>query len=149
MTAHRHDCWWRLRFRNPHQRRGTVLVAALVCMLVVMTLLGNMLQGTLRVRRQLRTQRDLRQTELLLEAGADRAAYRLFRETDYRGETWAIPAEQIVGRGDGQVTMEASRDSDGKPWQVRVVAEYPLGSELSVRRSHTFIVQPQSPQSQE
>ncbi|MEX2316010.1 MAG: hypothetical protein WD669_02590 [Pirellulales bacterium] len=130
--------------RHCARRRGAVLVAALVCMLVVITILGGMLQGTLRARRQLHTQRDLRQTELLVEAGADRAAFRLARDLDYRGETWKLSSEQIVGRGDGQVTLTASRASDDQPWQLRVIAEYPLGGEFSIQRSRTFVIQPQS-----
>lgn len=134
---------------NCRQRRGSVLVAALVCLLVVMTMLGSMLQGALRARRQLHAERDLRQTELLLQAGVDRAAFRFAGETDYRGETWDLLAESIVGGGEGRVTIEASRNSEEEPWQVRVVSEYPLGGESSIRRSRTFLVQSQIPQIQE
>lgn len=141
--------WTRSWPRDFRQRSGTVLVAALVCLLIVMTMLGSMLQGTLRARRQLHTQRDRRQAELLLQAGADRAAFRLSSESNYRGETWTLPADTIVGTGDGQVTVAASRESDEQPWQVRVVAEYPLGSESSIRRSRTFLFPSQVPQVQE
>jgi type II secretory pathway component PulK len=121
-------------------RRGTVLIAALVCLLIVMALLGSMLQGSLRARRQMHVQRDLRQCELLLQAGAERAVHRLATQADYRGESWAVPAEQIVGTGEGQVTIAAMRDADDLPWQLRVVAEYPLSGERSIRRSRTFSV---------
>jgi hypothetical protein len=114
-----------------------------------MSVLGSMLQGALCARRQLHAERDLRQTEFLLQAGADRAAFRLSNETDYRGETWNVPAQQLVGSGDGQVTICASRDSEEKPWQLRIVAEYPLGGELSIRRSQTFLVPSQALQIQE
>jgi len=123
------------------QPRGAVLIAALVALVVVMAMLGTMLQGALRARRQLHTQRDLRQCELLLQAAMDRAALRLSQEADYRGETWDLPAETIVGTGQGQVTIEATRDSDDEPWQLHVVAEYPLGAENSIRRSRTLLVQ--------
>ncbi len=118
--------------------RGAVLVAALVCLLVVMGIIGGMLRGALGARRQLHAERDLRQTELLVEAGADRAVLRLAVEPSYNGETWQIPSDQIINRGDAIVTIRASRSSVDKPWQVRVVAEYPAGSELSIRRSRTF-----------
>jgi hypothetical protein len=121
-------------------RRGAVLVAALVCLLIVMAMLGAMLQGTLRSRRQMHVQRDLRQCELLLQAGALRAAFRLANEADYRGETWAVPAEAVVGTGEGQVTITASRPAEGQPWQLDVVAEYPLGGDSSIRRSRTISV---------
>jgi type II secretory pathway component PulK len=131
------------------QPRGAVLVAALVCMLIVMALVGSMLERTLRARRQLLVERDLRQTQWLLQAGLDRAAFRLARESDYRGETWKLPAGQITGRGEGQVAIAASRVADGAPWQIKVVAEYPLGNELSIQRSHTFLVQLRKPQPEE
>ena len=130
-------------------RRGAVLVVTLVAMLVVMALVGGMLKSTLRARRQLLVERDLRQTELLLQAGIDRAAYRLARATDYRGETWDLPADEIVGRGDGRVTISASRSAGGEPWDVHVVAEYPVGDASSIRRSHTFTIEPQRSQAEE
>jgi Tfp pilus assembly protein PilX len=141
-------CRARLR-RDVRRQSGAVLVVALVSMLVVMMIMSAMLQGTLRVRRHLRAQRDLRQTEFLLQAGADRAAFRLTNATDYRGETWNLPADEMVGNGEGRVTIVASRDSDARPWEVHVVAEYPTGSESSIRRSRTFFVQSQPSLAQE
>jgi len=138
--------------RRPPRRRGTILVVALVCLLVMMSILGQMLLGSIRAHRALHPERDLRQTELLLAAGADRAAYRLTTEPDYRGETWDLPAPSIVGGGNGEVTIAATRDADDKPWQVRVVAEYPRGGEIPIRRSRTLLVPAKSlhvPQSQE
>ena len=142
------------RRRVRHRRSGMVMVAALVCLLVVTTLICNMLQGTLRARRQLHAERDRRQTELLLEAGAGRAAIRLAADPAFRGEIWNLPAEAIVGRGEGRVTTEVSPSADGEPstepsWQVRVVAEYPLGSDFSIRRSRTFFVTAPNTQNQE
>ena len=122
------------RLRQSHRRSGIVLIAALVCLLILTSIIGTMLQTSLRSRRQLRSQRDLIQCELLLKAGVDRAAFRLSGASDYEGETWDVPAEDIVGSGGGKVTIEASRKSDDEPWNVRVAAEYPVGSERSIRR---------------
>jgi hypothetical protein len=124
-------------------------VAALVALLIVMTILGNMLEGTLRARRQLRAERDRRQTELLVDAGADRAAARLSADVNYRGETWSLPSQAIAGSGDGQVAIEVIRGEDEAQRQVRVVAEYPIGSASSIRRSRTFAVRFPTPQGQE
>ncbi len=141
---------WRLHTsRDDRGRRGAVLIVALVCLLIVVGLLGTMLQGTLLVHRQLHTERDRRQTELLLQAGMDRAAFRLASEIDYRGETWNLPAASILGTRDGRVTIETSRESDQQPWQVRVLAEYPLGNDLSIRRSRTFEIPSPTTQVQE
>ena len=142
----------RIATNLPHaarRRRGVVLVAALVCLLVVTALLGNLLLGTLRTGRQLHAERDLRQCELLLQAGVDRAALRLAREADYRGETWTLPAAAIAGTGDGLVTVEVNRAADNQLPQLSIVAEYPVGGERSIRRSRTILIQSQTPQSQE
>jgi hypothetical protein len=126
-------------------RRGSVLVAALVCLAVVTALLGTMLQGSLQAQRQLHRERDLRQTELLLQAGSDRAIYRLANDTNYSGETWNVPADAIVDNGDGRVNIEIlPADGQSAP-KVRVVAEYPVGSETSIRRSRTFPISIQQP----
>jgi hypothetical protein len=79
----------RLQFRRAGRRprRGLVIVAALVCLLIVTSILSSMLQNALRARRQLRIERDRRQVELLVQAGADRAAFRLTTEPSFRGDT--------------------------------------------------------------
>ncbi len=121
-------------------RRGAVLAAALVCLLVVLSILSSMLHSAIRARRQLHAERDLRQTELLLEAGLDRAASVLGQSADYRGETWNVPAAEILGHGEGQVVIELKESSDANARQVHITAEYPHGSERSVRRSGDFTI---------
>ncbi len=134
---------------NPSRQRtrysprfGVVLVAALVCLLVVTGIVGGMLQGAVRGRRQLHAERDLRQTELLLAAGAARAAGRLADEPEYDGETWRLASEEIIGRGAGVVTIRAAPDGDAGSWRVTIVAEYPAGGESSIRRTRTLTIQP-------
>jgi hypothetical protein len=128
------------------QRLGTALIAALVCLTIVMALLGNLLVGTLRMNRQMHAERDRRQCELLLSAGLARAANRLEQDVAYAGETVKLPAAAAVGLGEGQVTIEVSRSSEAAT-KIHIVAEYPLGSDHSVRRSRT--VQPKTNPSQE
>jgi Tfp pilus assembly protein PilX len=133
--------------KRAQSRRGTILIVALVCLVIVMALIGALLQGTLRARRQLHAERDRRQAELLLQAGLDRAALRVAGQADYHGESWELPAESITGSGAGLVTIETSRQAEDSPWKIHVVAEYPVGkqpagNELSVRRSRTILVQP-------
>ena len=138
-----------MRNRTSNQRKGVVLVTALVCLLIVMTMVAAMLKGALGAQRQLHVQRDARQAELLLQAGIDRAALRLAKETDYRGESWEVPAQTFDGRGKALIAIEATRESEQSSWQVRVVAEYPAGSEWSIRRSRAFTLPASNPQVQE
>jgi hypothetical protein len=124
-------------------------VAALVCLVIVTTIVGSMLQGALRARRQLHAERNRRQTELLLAAGANRAAARLASDPEFRVDTWNLPAEEIVGLGDGRVTTEFSINNDTGARQLHVVAEYPIGRELPIRRSQSFQLPSVTTQSQE
>jgi hypothetical protein len=112
-----------------------------------MALLAVTLSGTLRAGRQLRLERDRRQCELLLQAGLDRVAARAPDES-YQGETWDLPAAEITGVGSGRVTIEVARQ-DGQPPQIKVVAEYPLGGEFSIRRSRTVHLKTTSPMPEE
>lgn len=121
----------------------------MVCLLVVVSILSGMLRNAVSARRQLHAERDRRQTELLLEAGLDRAAAALRRSAEYDGETWDIPAKEILGRGDGQVVIEMVAGEAAGGRQIRVAAEYPAGSEVSVRRTRTFIVQLEPTQNEE
>jgi hypothetical protein len=135
--------------RVHRQRSGLMVLAALVCLLIVTSIVGSMVQGALRARRQLHAERNRRQAELLLEAGANRAVARLAAEPDFRGDTWNVPAESVIGHGDGRVKTEIARNEGIDAWQLRVVAEYPLGREFPITRSNTFPIPSPTTQSQE
>lgn len=128
--------------RLPQNRRGLVLTAALVCLVVSMAIIGTMLKAALTARRQLHTERDVRQTELLLQAGFDRAASRLATDSAFAGDTWELSADEIIGRGTARVTTKIEpADAGGNPtWKIHVVAEYPLDRDFSIQRSQTFAV---------
>ena len=130
-------------------RQGAVLVAVLVCLLVVMAILGSMLKGTLRAHRQLRRERDLRQTEVLLQSGSQRTLARLEKDADYAGETWNLAADVFEGKGAGQVVINILPAKDQAPRQALITAEYPLGGETSIRRSRMLQIPPPRPNEQE
>lgn len=127
------------------RRQGAILVASLVCLLVVVAILSAMLLRAMRAHRQLHRERDLRQTELLLQAGMERTAFRLAGDPNYRGETWELPAASIADSGNGRVTIEVSAEAGQNTNTAKVVAEYPIGNEWSIRRSRTFQIQPSLP----
>jgi hypothetical protein len=128
--------------RLQQNRRGLVLTAALVCLVVSMAIIGTMLKAALTARRQLHTERDVRQAELLLQAGFDRAASKLAADSTFNGDTWELTADEIIGRGTARVTTKIEpADASGTPtWQIHVVAEYPLGRDFPIQRSQTFAV---------
>ena len=102
-------------------------------------MIGGMLKRTLLTRRQIRTESHLRQTEWLVQAGAERAAFRLANEAQYDGERWPLAADAIVGTAPGVVSISIQRDSPDRA-SVRVVAEYPSGEDTSIRRTREFLV---------
>jgi Tfp pilus assembly protein PilX len=123
-----------------NRRSGTVIIMVLVCLVIVMALIGTLLQGTLRARRQLHAERDRRQAQWLLEAGLQRGLRRAAAAAEYRGETWRLSAEDVSGSGAGEITIELSEAGEGQRRRLSVVAEYPIGSKLSIRRSRTIFV---------
>ena len=135
--------------RTQFHRRGLMIIAALVCLLVVTSLVGSMLKNALRARRELHTERDRRQAELLIEAGASRAAARLASSPAFRGDTWELPAADIVGQGGGRVTTEITSKENQATLQLRVAVEYPIDRDFPIRRSQTFNLKTSKPQSQE
>ena len=141
----------RRRNRGMHRgrRRAGVLIAALVCLGIVITIVGCMLVAAVQNGRQLHGERDRRQCELLLTYGLARAARPETAKHDYRGESWTVPAEQISGTAAGRISIEFLTDRTGQDRQLHVIAEYPLGGETSIRRSQTIIVPLTGPTRQE
>jgi type II secretory pathway component PulK len=136
------------RCRHAHERRsGTVIFAALICLLVIATLAGTMLQFALLCRRQMHVEQDALQAEQLLQAGIDRARRRMATEPGYAGETWT---PQIGSNGEqGQVRIVLMKDLRESATRTEVLrsyakftAEYPLGNARSVRRSEQISIQP-------
>jgi hypothetical protein len=117
-----------------------LLVATLVCLLVVVSIVVSMVRNALLFRRELLVERDHRQADVLLMAGATRAVTLLQENTNFRGDVWELPAALIVGHGNGRVRTDITPLTEGRGWDVKVVAEYPLGRDFPVRRTHTFHV---------
>ncbi len=129
----------RVETRDQRPKRGAVLICVVACMAVATLLLGGMLKSTLLTKRQIRVERHLRQAEWLVQAGAERAAFRLARDGEYEGEQWSLAADAIVGTDPGSVSISVSQESTDQA-SVRVVAEYPAGSVASIRRSREFFI---------
>lgn len=76
---------------NSRSRQGAVLVCIIACLAVSTVLIALSIQSALRSRREVRLQLQLRQTELLCEAGVMRAAQKLGSDATYPGEQWVPP----------------------------------------------------------
>ena len=122
-------------------RRGVVLMSVLVCMAVAMLLFAAWLKTAAMERRQLRTQQDRLQAEILADAGLDRAAAQLLSAGDYSGETWQVGPEALAGRGAATVTIQVDSPKETpSSRKVHVVAEYPVVGAARVRRSKQITV---------
>lgn len=137
------------RSTSKPSRQGALLIAALACMAVVIAIIGVLFSSSLRTRRQLHSERDLRQVELLVDAGLRRAVAKLSADESYDGETWRIPADQLLLNGAAEVAISIgsptdSEDSseDGESVDVTVAAHYPLNVVRTVQRTRTFTIHP-------
>ena len=128
------------------RRQATLTICGLVCLLVAASLAGATTHAALRWRRSMRIHHQLRQTELLLDAGILRAAKQIRRSADYLGETWR-PSQASVGFESPRVEIRVQPGDAPQTRLVEVIAE--LGSPLSdlersnvshTRRSHRFSV---------
>ena len=129
----------RYKTQNQSPKRGAVLICVVVCLTVATLILGGMLKTTLLTMRQIRTERHVRQAEWLMQAGAERAAFRLASNVEYTGELWSLAADAIVDTDPGVVNISVSHESTDRA-SVRVVVEYPLGRVTSIRRSREFLI---------
>ena len=95
-----------------------------------------------QAHRQLRHQRQLRQTELLAEAAVDRAVRRLGRDARYRGETWELAPGGLPGIGPGRARIGVTPLPEDSPRAYRIEVTAQLGSTSPgrIRRSLEMVV---------
>ena len=131
------------------QRRGAILVAALVCLLVVAMVAGLVTQRLIRARREQVQRVAAWQAEWLCESAAQRAVAALAVDSGYRGENWTISADDLGGAaghvataGRAAITVAPLRESGEQPrgWRVAIEARYPADGPWSVRRSREFTI---------
>jgi type II secretory pathway component PulK len=110
---------------HPNNRRGAALVAALVAVMIVSTLGGVLVRRALEANRRASLAAREAQADALWRSGLDRARARLSSDPAYRGETWAIPAKSLGGRGAGRVTIRVEPAGTGEA-RATIQAEFPV-----------------------
>jgi hypothetical protein len=129
-------------------REGLVLVCVIACLAVTSALVGLAVQSSLRGRREARLQLQLRQTELLCEAGVLRATTRLKESENYAGERWH-PELDVENYHDAVVDIEVMDTDQGTSQsrasakEVTVIAKLDssLDQDGPMQRTHNFTVQ--------
>ena len=105
------------------RRSGAVLVTTIVCLSIATALVAAVSQSALRVRRQVGVERQLRQAEWLLEAGANLAVQRVAAAPDYQGETWTLRPDALPGLAHAKVVIEAPAVPAGEVRVLQIAVE--------------------------
>jgi hypothetical protein len=132
---------------HPKPRDGALLICVLVCLLVASAMVTATTRSALQSRRNVRLQHQMRQTELLLDAGVLRAASQLQLSDDYEGETWR-PNGAIGRFGNPLVEIRISAgEKKGDSRHVEVIASLGIPDDPQqinaslTRRTHTFSIE--------
>ncbi len=123
-------------------RSGAVLICVLACLGIVITLVMTTVQSSLRGRREVRMQRQLIQTELLCEAGVQRAVRQFGKSKEYQGETWR---PKLGNRSFENATIEiriGPSQEDTQSMRAEVVATLASTADSNdgMQRSHVFTI---------
>lgn len=103
-------------------RRGSVLFAVLVCLLVVAMLAGALVQSILARQRQMRVEQQRSQAVWLAESAVERGAASLRKQAGYAGETWRATAEELGADKAGQAVIRVEA-VEGMPQRRKLIVE--------------------------
>ena len=130
-------------------RRGGILICILACLAIVSSLVSLTVQSALRNRREIRTQHHLRQTELLLTAGIQRATEKLAQDSSYEGERWQLSSTVFPNYEKAEVDILGTPAANGTSRMIRVIARLSVSDSQVLQRSHSFVVPSQLPNGKE
>jgi hypothetical protein len=112
------------------------MLLVIVMLFVATLLMGTIVEGVLRGRRQLRQEQRRLQAHWLADAGLRRAHHKLRTTPDYGGDAWRVSGPDASG--EAEIVTTVTGPSDAK--QMTVVVDYPLGSPARVRvRRQTLV----------
>jgi len=77
-----------MRAARKVKRSGAILIVALVAVAIFTSLAAANIRSVLRHRQAVKSERNMIQTQLLCEAGCDRAASMFASNREYAGEVW-------------------------------------------------------------
>ncbi|MDC0278737.1 hypothetical protein OAL43_00880 [bacterium] len=128
------------------RRDGTLMICVLVCLSVATAIMSLSTLSAIRARRATLLTRQMRQTELLLDAGILRAAKQLTRSPEYAGEDWN-PEDKTLAAYSPIVTIRVNPNlSNSSDLEVSVTAQLDSDTKnmnpskyLITKRSHSFM----------
>ncbi|MEN1678425.1 MAG: hypothetical protein AAGJ46_02455 [Planctomycetota bacterium] len=125
-------------FHRSDRKSGVALVCVIVCLSIATTMAAASTSAILKQRRSLKKERQLRQVELLLDAGLQRASAQLLADRGYTGELWRLDTEVLQCMGAAAVQIRIDREPSSPVASVTIVASLPADSDTPVRRSSTY-----------
>lgn len=128
---------------RPKSRQASILVCVLVCLAIATAIVTSTVRSALGARRAMRSQHQLRQTELLLVAGVQRASQQLQADAEFGGETWQLAPRAIPGTSSALVKIEVAQVAGDGSRRIDVTAQLSPGTHATVQRSYSFSFNPQ------
>jgi type II secretory pathway component PulK len=86
-----------MRAARKVKRSGATLIVALVAVAIFTSLAATNIRSVLRHRQAVKSERNMIQTQLLCEAGCDRAASMFASNREYAGEVWLDQQDPSTG----------------------------------------------------
>jgi type II secretory pathway component PulK len=125
---------------KPRRRRGAVMFAVLVSLVVVTALVAGWTSDGLSLSRKSRDAEQRLQADWLAEAGLDRAAARLAVDHNYSGETWTIAPAELSSADGGRVEIHVA--ATGASRRISVAADYPADPQRRCRIRKEIVLGP-------
>jgi len=137
-------------------RRGTILVLAMVCVAITMSIMMLLVRSALSHHAAQTTHVNAAQANWLVESGFERATAKLAVDPSYTGETWEIlPGEFGETESDASASPAVVRievepaENGSREREIHVTADYPNSTAHRVRRGKQIVVQLVAPESDE
>ena len=132
--------------RRMQQRRGAILIVAMVCLVLLSSLGLSAVKTAVRWHRQMLAEEALQQATLLVEAGRQRAAHQLSANNEYTGESWNISAADLGGTAAASVRIDVKKPNGNTDrHDVTVRAVYPVGATRHATRTRQYSIAISSP----
>ncbi len=126
-----------------NSRRGSMLIAVLVCLGVATTIILASVKMSILHRQQLRQDLQMEQTKWLLDASVRAGIAKAKQQADYQGETIEFTTPLSTSLGYPNATVELSAEPDDQQENIRLRVTASLENEVSfksTKRSATILI---------
>jgi hypothetical protein len=114
-----------------------VLVAVVVCLGILTTMLATIASVTIRNSVQVGRWQLQAQTSWLVEAAAEKAAWELNKDSDYRGETMTLEVAPHATPALIEIVVDPAEPGS---YTASIAVQYPADTATALRQSKSFII---------